>query len=91
MPSFLQATLQQFLKTFNGTCITLITSAIWRSDTPFNNLLTVRVDKIGELVPTLLVHVAGHMQNLPVDWVEVGIVRGMTLLELFPVYIAILL
>lgn len=63
MPSFLQATLQQFLKTFNGTCITLITSAFWRSDTPFNNLLTVRVDKIGELVPTLLVHVAGHMQN----------------------------
>lgn len=59
MPRFLQVTLQQFLKTFNG--ITLITSAIWRLDTPFNNLLTIRVDKIGDLVHILLV--AGHMQN----------------------------
>lgn len=76
---------QQFLRNFNG--ITLITSGIWTSDTT----LQFFTDSAGGPNGGFGVYFAGSWAHSkwPADWAQSGVVRDMTFLELFPVYVAL--
>lgn len=74
-----------FLRSYNG--ITLISDPNWLSD----DTLQLYTDSAGGESGGFGIYFAGHWSQgtWPVRWVEEGLTRDMTLLELFPVVAAI--
>ncbi|XP_061191730.1 uncharacterized protein LOC133199966 [Saccostrea echinata] len=77
----------KFLQNYNG--VTVISNNIWTSDT-FLQLFT---DSAGGQNGGFGIFFSGSWaySKWPQDWVQSEIIRGMTFLELFPVYVAVLI
>lgn len=78
---------QQFLKHFNG--VTVICSGIWSSDSN----LQLFTDSAGGFNGGFGIFFAGRWAHSkwPTHWVFSDVIRDMTFLELFPVYVSLLL